>query len=261
MITAVFSQNKQTQSMIGYGIPLIQALFLILAIRFDVYFFHFIILSFVLSDVMLYLFFPAQTSRRDIAKYSFPWILSYLAVASALFFSDTIILSSSVIIAATGVQILYFRAVAAVLHFPQKPTVIYSGVFYFLIVFYFFTLSVFLHSLAYFLDVPFWYSILPFLLLFLPMQYAFLSSYTIDPYIKILITAGTAIGATELLYAVSWLPLSYLSSAVITSILYACFLDILVSSLGKTISRRRLYASIIVATVVIYLVSVLIRWR
>ncbi len=260
-IHTILSEHKRIQSLIGYALPLTQALFLLLAIRFDVYFFHFTILSFLISDVMLYLFFPTHTTTRDRIQYSFQWLLSFLATVGALFFSDTVILSLSIIACVTAIQIMYFRIVLLTLHSLEERNAVYSGIFYFLLVVFFFTLSIIVYSSAYFLDMPFWYSIVPFLLLFLPMQYAFLSSYTIDQYTKILITAGTAIGATELLYSISWLPLTYLSSAAITSILYACFLDVLSSSFGQTISRRRLYASIIVAGTVIYLVSVLIRWR
>ncbi len=253
-------RTTRLQTAMAIIIPLINVVFLGAAIIFDAYFFHFTILAFIIADVLLYLYLPHGIQMKVIMRIAGLPSIYYLATAAALFFSNSFVLSIFLLLALFWLQMSYFFIQKGVDTIQTKNPV-FSQISLLICLGSFFSLSILFFSLIYFLDVPFWYLIIPFLILVLIVQELVFSPLNTDRYIRALIALISAVGLTELLYAISWLPLEYLSLAGVASLLYALYMDIVLCTLGGEYSKKRiLFSSLFVFCMLVLLVT-MVRWR
>jgi hypothetical protein len=248
------------ETSLAFAIPLFNALFLGAAVIFDSYFFHFSILGIIVMDVLLYLYCGHEMRIKEIVRIAGLPFINYLSTAGALFFSNSTLLSALLIASPFILQSAYFIIQRGAASLGTNPPAV-AQISMLLCIGTFFPLSVLFFSLIYFLDLPFWRLILPFLLLAGMAQEAALHSLKIDRYQSALIGLVSAIAITELLYALSWLPLEYIPLASLATLFYALFLDMLVCSLSAECSKKRMLFSGIFVFGMVALVSVLTRWR
>lgn len=241
-------------------IPLTHVAFLSAALFFDAYFFHFTILALIISDVLLYLYLPHGTHIKTLLRIAGLPFIYFLTTAAALFFSNSTALSVFLLIALFVLQIIYF-IIQKNTDVEQVKNKVVSQISVFICFASFFSLSIFFYSLIYFLDLQVWYLILPFLCIVYVLQESLFASLEMDQYLRILAQLVSAVVIMEVLYAISWLPLEYLSLAGIVSLLYMLYVDIFLCSLHNEISRKRIFFSSVVAIFMLVLLFTLVRWR
>lgn len=243
-------------------IPLLNTGFLSAALYFESYFFHFVILGLIVSDVLLSVWVSDHTGVKKLVKIAALPLFGYLITAGALFFSNTLVLSISLIATLCCINIWYFfnQCRSKETEAPAATGMAYS-LYIFYSIHFFFSLSVLFFALLYFLDVPFWHIIIVFLLFsFIPLWYLFNSLY-IDRAAQMLIGSVTAVLLTEILYAISWLPLTYVASAGVSSVLFIYFVDTLVCSIRNEFPRKRMIFTLVMCVCMIALLSFFVRWR
>ncbi|MBI4272235.1 hypothetical protein HY621_00065 [Candidatus Uhrbacteria bacterium] len=253
--------TKRLQTAIAIFIPCSNVGFLSAALVYDAYFFHFTILAFIIADVLLYLYLPQGMQMKLVFRIAGLPFLYYLTTAAALFFSNNMFLSLFLLGSLFFLQICYFF-IQRGKDTLEKTNSLFSQMSLYICYGIFFSLSIFFFSLIYFLDVPFWHLVLPFLLIILVAGDAIFFRLGIDQYTRVLISLTSAVSITELLYAISWLPLDYLGMTGVASLLYAVYMDILYSSLREEdqLKKKILFSGVLVLCM-LFLILALARWR
>ncbi len=252
--------TSRLQTAVALVIPVLNAGFLIAAVLFEDYFFHFTILALIIADVLLYLYVPQGTHLKRICKFAALPFLHFTATAGALFFSNNATLTIFLIASLLCLHLAYLLGFRNT--FTRENTA-YALPSILIVYCYaiFFSLSVLFFSLMYFLDIPFWYLIIPFtLIITLAQEFVFLEM-RVEKYVRLLIESSAIIAVTELFYALSWLPLEYAPLAGLGTLAYVVYLDVFVCNLRKTCSNGRILFSGVSILFMIVLILLFSRWR
>lgn len=237
-------------------IPIAQTILLSCGVVFENAYLYFAITAFIVSDVFLYFLFPSSISRIAAAMLSAPPILLFISTAAALIFVDNLFATVAVIVSNAIVSGIYLYALPsrlAVAHDDDKsPIPLFIGAFGILIVTLAFMLTLLLFASLYFLDIPLWSSIIPYLVILLSVVSIYLRERAISNVTIIMLVAVTAICLAELIYSLTWLPLSYMPLTALATIAFIILLDALLDS--------RMKYTLLVSGIVLVLILITSIW-
>ncbi|MBI2644743.1 hypothetical protein HYW94_01015 [Candidatus Uhrbacteria bacterium] len=242
-------------------IPIAQAALLKSALFFDGYFFYFIVGTFFLTDILLYLFIPKKTDGKKVFIISFPPLALLLAASAMLFFLEGERAQWLVIGIHTALQLLYGMRMYRFMFQEGYPEIFFTQTVSLVLLVSYFFFSFSFYALIYFLEIPIWYLIVPFL--FLTFLFFLIHAWMHDArareYGKELVACIILIA--EALLVIRWLPSLYHVNAFLITVLYFAVVSFGCGSLKKDISRAQKILTVILSVIVVVLVGITAQWR
>ncbi|MBI2483641.1 hypothetical protein HYV71_00450 [Candidatus Uhrbacteria bacterium] len=248
---------KQARSLIVIGIPLIQTLLLSIGVIFESYYILCAIAAFVVSDVLLYFLFPSSIARMTGAALSAPPILLFISTAGSLMFVDNGFAIVSVIAGNAIFVGTYLHALPSRLAGLSKDATttspIFIGAFGMLLIALVFMLSLLLFALLYFLDIPIWMTMIPYIAISLSVVSIYFHERGLQWSTILILISVAAVCLIEIIYSLTWLPLSYLPMTAFVAIASIVLFDALLD--------YRMKYTLPAAVIMLVLIMVASIWR
>jgi|GEM_PF-3771363 len=238
------------------AIPLIQTVLLFAGVFFENFYLYFAIAAFVLSDALLYFLFPSSLSKKTVTALSAPPIVLYLSTAVAVVFLDNSFAIGMVVAINAIISGIYLHALPSRLERQKEqgqPSPIFIGAFAMLVVALACMLSLLLFALLYFLDIPLWMTIVPYLALYLSIMSIYFYERGLQNNQIIILIGIAAVVLAQIIYSLTWLPLSYLPLTAIVTIASVVLLDALLD--------YRMKHTLLAAAIMLLLILITSIWR
>ncbi len=243
-------------------LPVIQTVLLILGISFQHSFFYSIVGGFIVSDVLLALFFKKSISRSHILWFALPSLLLYGGSASALFVLEESYLIKSILIAHLFLQWLYFINLYYHLYRNQKyQERSFWNISLSVHIVSFFNFAIALYGLVYFVDYSLFLLIIPFGAICAIAYAQQLVVHKMDVVKHWIFCSIQSFILIECALVINLLPSPYLTKAFLLSIPFFIVSKLGYSSLRKELHSRAVLFTVLLAEGVLLLVILTTRWR
>lgn len=243
-------------------VPLAITAAMVFVLQYPSFYFHGVIASFVLQDIMLFFLFPRQERKWDVVSITFPIVFHVLLAWAVLLYIEDVHLLYAVAIAQCVLQYIFLGNVYYFLYkFDRYQKRALPHITSYIGIVNVFYAALLVYALSFYQDIPIWYSVGPLLLFLLLTIIQNLWIHDLSLRERWYYVAVVLIVMAQIVFVTQMLPSVYFVNAITLVITYYAAVHLGISVLQKELTRKEIIRNGVVIAIVVVLVLLTTRWR